>query len=189
MNRRFSQAHARFGRAIQRRAGFTLIEAALALMIVGVGVVASMRLFASCGQENRVATNMTSAMLLGQNIREAMNGLAFNDPYTDTTVFGPEAGETLSNYNDLDDFDAQTFNPPIDSLRRTITAMSQYTQVVTVAPIFPNKLDSNLDDANPEISDATYTGAVRVRVRILYRARPDDPAIEIYRTAWVRLDN
>ena len=66
--------------------------------------------------------------------------------------------------------------------------MSQYTQVVTVLPVFPNKIDSNLNDAALEIPKSTYTGAARVRVRILYRAGSTGTPQEIYRASWVRSD-
>jgi hypothetical protein len=184
MSAKLAQLRARRGRG-----AFTLIETAMALIIVGVGVVASMRLFASCSQQNTASTQMTLAMHLSGNIREAMSGLAFDDPNTGTGGWGPETGETLANYNDVDDFDGLSFNPPIDSLRSTITSMGQYTQVVTVVPIFPNKLNSNVDDASPEIPDGTYTGAVRIRVRILYQRTANEPTAEVYRCAWVRLDN
>src|SRR4051812_43935980 len=42
--------------------GFTLIETALATIIVGVGIVASMQLFATCSVQNRVSNQMTAAM-------------------------------------------------------------------------------------------------------------------------------
>ena len=100
-----------------RRRGFTLIEAALATTIVGVGVVASAQLFLSCTQQNASSANMTTAMLLASNVREAMSGLAFNDPTNGTATFGKETGETLPVFDDIDDFDGGSFNPPIDSLR------------------------------------------------------------------------
>ena len=177
-------------RRARRAPGFTLIETGMALVIVGFAVVASFRLFASCAHENRVSTQMTVAMLLAQNVREAITGSAFNDPQSGTAVFGPEAGENgLVYFDDIDDFDGQSLNPPIDSLRAPITSMGQYTQVVTVVPVFPNKLNSNLNDANLEINKTTYTGAARVRVRVLYQPVATQPAIEVYRAAWVRLDH
>ncbi|CAN5642989.1 hypothetical protein BH09PLA1_BH09PLA1_25050 [soil metagenome] len=150
------------------------------MIIIGVGVVASVRLFSACSQENRVSNQMTTAMLLTAHIREEMVGLSFNDPISGRTNFGFESGETLPAFNDIDDFDGQTFSPPIDSLRSTITSMSQYSQVVSVVPVFPNKLNSNSNDASPEISKTTYTGGVRVRVRVLYRTKPSDTAQEVY---------
>ena len=180
-------AHSR--RTGKVRRGFTLIECSLAMIIIGVGVVSSVRLFSACSQENRTSNQMTTAMLLTAHIREAMVGLSFNDPISGRSNFGYESGESLTSFNDIDDFDGQTFNPPIDSLRATVTSMSQYTQVVSVVPVFPNKLNSNTDDTAPEIPKTTYTGAARVRVRVLYRTLPTDPATEVYRASWVRLDN
>ena len=159
------------------------------MVIVGIGVVASIRLFGACAHENRGSNQMTSAMLLGAHVREAMVGLTFNDPISGRTNFGYEAGETLNSFDDVDDFDGQTYNPPIDSTRSPITSMSQYSQVVSVVPVFPNKLSSNANDTAPEIPKTTYTGAVRVRVRITYRANPTDPPAEVYRASWVRLDD
>jgi prepilin-type N-terminal cleavage/methylation domain-containing protein len=178
------------------RHGFTLIETAMAMVIVGVAIVASMRLFAACSIQNRASTQMTTAMLLAGNVREAMIGLSFSDPTTGRATFGSEAGETLATYNDLDDFNgpansvSQSFNPPIDSLRGRVTSLSQFTQVVSVMPVWPYKLSGNTSESAPEISPrSTYTGAVRVRVRVLYRMRPTDTPVEVYRCSWVRVDN
>jgi len=165
------------------------------MVIVGVAIVASMRLFASCSQQNSVSTRMTTAMLLAGNVREAMTGLSFNDPIFGKATFGSEVGETLASYNDVDDFNgpansvSQSFNPPIDSLRAQIPSMSQFTQVVSVMPIWPYKLAGNTNEAAPEIPRTTYTGAVRVRVRVLYRTNPTDPQVELYRCSWVRVDD
>src|SRR5689334_3570107 len=178
-----------------RPGAFTLIETGIAMVIVGVAIVASMRLFASCSQQNSVSTRMTTAMLLAGNVREAMTGLSFNDPIFGKATFGSEVGETLASYNDVDDFNgpansvSQSFNPPIDSLRAQIPSMSQFTQVVSVMPIWPYKLAGNTNEAAPEIPRTTYTGAVRVRVRVLYRTNPTDPQVELYRCSWVRVDD
>lgn len=169
--------------------GFTLIECALAMVIIGVGMIASIRLFSACSQQSSSSNQMTTAMLLTSHIREAMVGLSFNDPISGRSNFGYEAGETLPTFDDIDDFDGQTYNPPIDSLRSTITSLGQYSQVVSVLPVFPNKLKSNTNESALEISKTTYTGAARVRVRILFRAKTTDTAKEVYRASWVRLDN
>ena len=36
-----------------------------------------------------------------------MANLAFSDPIKGTTNFGPETGETLATFNDVDDFDGE----------------------------------------------------------------------------------
>ena len=168
---------------------FTLPEASLAVLIVGIGFLAVMELFSACTMENQRSSQMTTAHLLCTNIQEMTANLAFKDPYYATTTWGAEGGETVGNFNDLDDFDGQTFSPPRDSTRAAIPELAKYTQVVTVMPVDPNRPGNNTDPAKPEIGKGTYTGGVRMRVIVLYRARPTEVPVEVLRSTWVRLDN
>jgi hypothetical protein len=169
--------------------GFTLIEAALTTVITGLAFVAIMQLFAACTMQNRVGVNMTTAMMLAGHIQETMTGLAFNDPALANTYFGPEPGQSLKAYDDVDDFDGLSLNPPIDSLRRPIPELSQFTQVVSVMPVYATQLSSNTDPTAPTIPKSTYTGAVRVMVRILYNPNSTGVAAEVFRTSWIRVDD
>jgi hypothetical protein len=180
--------------------GFTLMETALALVIVGTGVLASMQLFATCSDESNTAINATTARMLGENIREAMANLAFADPVSGTARWGPEDGESLASYDDIDDFDGppvsstqpsdgELFSPPIDSMRAQIPALSKYRQVVTVVPVNPTDPAGNADEAAPTLPKGTYTGALRVRVRVQYRAYSTAPWVDLYTTSWVRANN
>jgi Tfp pilus assembly protein PilV len=170
-----------------RRGGFTLIEASLATIIVGVGILSMMQLFTACTRTNGAAVNMTTAMLLAENIRETMAGLSFSDPAYGKTYFGAEPGQTLGSYDDIDDFDGKTYNPPIDSTRQTISSLSEYSQVVSVWPVYATQLSSNSNPASPDFSQTTYTGAARVTVRILHRRTPTSTPNEVYRTSWIRV--
>ena len=172
---------------VPRRRGFTLIEAALTTVIVGLGILSMVELFAACTAQNAAANRMTTAMLLTSHIQECMAGLPFNDPFN-PGHFGPEIGETLATFNDVDDFDGSRFNPPIDSTRKPLPAQSQYTQVISVMPVYTNQLSVNTNETTPTIAKTTYTGAVRVRVKILYQRTPADTATEVYRADWIRLD-
>ncbi|WP_428940066.1 type IV pilus modification PilV family protein [Fontivita pretiosa] len=194
MVRRFSKYRHHSG----GHAAFTLIETSLAMAIVGLGVVAAMSLFAACTSGNRSSALMSTAMMLCTNIQEAMGGLSFADPGSGYRNFGAEANETdVAVYDDVDDFDRRSFNPPIDSLRQPIPELGQYTQLVSVWPIYPNKLSVNSNESSPDLPKtgfapnctAPYTGAVRVRVRILYAARAGDVPTEVFQHSWVRLDN
>src|SRR5688500_8555732 len=171
-----------------RRRGFTLIEAALTTAITGIAFVAIMELFSACTHQNRVGSNITTAMLLAGHVQETMAGLQFNDPATGRANFGPEIGQQLLGYNDIDDFDGQTLNPPIDALRRPIPELKQFTQHVIVMPVYPTQLSANSDPAAPAIPRSAYTGAARVTVRILYRAGATDVPMEVYRSSWIRVD-
>lgn len=172
-----------------RGRGFTLPEASLAVLIVGIGFLAVMELFGACTVENQRSSQITTAQLLATNVQEMTANLAFKDPFYSASTWGVEPMESLTSYNDVDDFDGLSFNPPLDSTRAGIPELARYTQVVTVMPVDPNRPGNNTDAAKPEIGKGTYTGAVRVRVSVLYRARPTEAPVEVMRSAWVRLDN
>ena len=95
-------------------------------------------------------------------------------------TFGPEGGETLTSYDDLDDFDGQTINPPIDALRTSIPNMSQYSQVINVDPVDPNNLSVTLPKT------ITNRTALRIQVQIYFKPRSGGAPQEVYRTGWVR---
>ena len=164
-----------------RLKGFTLIESALTTVIVGFGVSAVMALLAVCTKQNSTGGQMTVAMMLAGNVQEAMANLTFNDPIRGRSTFGPDTGETLASYNDLDDFDGRAFNPPIDSLRANVASLSQYTQTVTVTPVDPNRLTT---DQPKTISNWL---AVRVVVQVSFKPTPSAVAQDVYRASWVRM--
>ncbi|HZN65619.1 MAG TPA: prepilin-type N-terminal cleavage/methylation domain-containing protein [Tepidisphaeraceae bacterium] len=178
------------------RRGFTLMEAMLAITIVGTGILASLELFQTCTAQSRAAHQATTARMLAENIRETMAGLAFNDPTTGGSIWGPEPGEITTTFDDLDDFDGPlndqdlgtTFNPPIDGTREQIQELARYAQQVTVMPVNPNDPATNTDEAKPTLPKTGYTGAVRVRVRVKYQATSNAPWSEVYTTSWVSTD-
>ena len=184
---------------VNARRGFTLSETALAMVIVGTGVLASLQLFGTCTLESQVASQATAARMLAENIRETMANLPFADPVSGTATWGPETtqGETENapiSLDDVDDFDGTlkkgvAFNPPIDSTRAKIPELAKFTQFVTVMPVNPNDPAGNSNEAAATLPKGTYTGAVRVRVRIQYRAYPTAPAQELYSTSWVRAND
>ena len=94
-----------------RLGGFTLIETALATIIVGVGVLSIVSAQQAFHSENAWATNASIATRLGNEIREMTLNLPQHDPVTGSLFWGPEANETtVAAYDDLDDFDGTQGN-------------------------------------------------------------------------------
>ncbi|MFI4882715.1 MAG: prepilin-type N-terminal cleavage/methylation domain-containing protein [Phycisphaerales bacterium JB064] len=97
--------------------GFTLIETALATVIIGVGVVAIVEAHQAFMKSNQWSTHAATATFLGGEIREMTVNLPRHDPVTGLRVaggelegWGPEPGEVLvEDFDDLDDFDGLTF--------------------------------------------------------------------------------
>lgn len=106
------------GRARGRGSGgFTLIETALATVIIGVGVVAIVEAHQAFMKSNQWSTHAATATFLGNEIRELTMNLPRHDPVTGLRVvggtlegWGAEPGEVVvEDLDDLDDFDGLTF--------------------------------------------------------------------------------
>jgi type II secretory pathway pseudopilin PulG len=106
----------------KRRSAFTLIEASLATVIVGVGVLAIVEAQQSFLQKNAWSTHTSTAMFLANELREMTRtmprhdrfsgGVYFLDPdaHTGFRGWGPEPDEvTPLDFDDLDDFDGVAF--------------------------------------------------------------------------------
>lgn len=129
------------------RRGFTLLECALAMVILGVGVMALIEAQSTFFRANRYSSSAATGAYLANEIRERMRACSKHDPVTwlyFTTVgletWGPESDETdTADYDDCDDFDALTFgnggsNPgPIDAAGNVIPQIDETGAVVMVA--------------------------------------------------------
>jgi len=136
--------------------GFTLVEVAIAIAIVAVGVTALMLGLASSTEINRTSRDLNQAVLLAQELREWTVKLPFFDPQlSDPGPLGPETGE--AGIDDLDDLNGQTFSPPRDATGNQIADLPAWRQTVTMNWVDPTSLTT--------VSD-TPTDVVSVRVVI-----------------------
>lgn len=103
--------------------GFTLIEAALATVIVGVGILAMVDAQQAFIKTNTWSSHAASGTFLANEIRELTRNLPKHDPVvglsldddgsggTTLSGWGPNAAEFgLVDFDDLDDFDGITFS-------------------------------------------------------------------------------
>lgn len=117
-----SSARTRAGGVAAAAPGFTLIEASMATVIIGVGVLAMVDAQSSFIVANQWSSHAASATFLANEIRELTRNLPKHDPVVglfldddgeggfDLQGWGPDAGEvTLSDFDDIDDFDGITF--------------------------------------------------------------------------------
>jgi type II secretory pathway pseudopilin PulG len=135
--RRQSWRGGRSGRATGRRGGFTLIEAAMATVIIGVAFTAMLQLIAAGTKANGEGTEMTTAINLAANIHEASVRVAYDDLF------------------DL----RGTQNPPVDARLHSITGMPGWQQVVEVSYVDENRLTL-------AVPDTQYEPTVRITVII-----------------------
>ena len=123
-----------------KRRGFTLAEVALTTVIVGTGILAVVELMAVCTQQNREASDSTTAMYLANNVQEAIAHLPFSDPSGSATFGLEEAGQPSAVWDDVDDFNGFVASPPIDAALNPITALANFRQEVTVQRVDPQRM-------------------------------------------------
>ena len=143
------------------RRGFTLMETAMAQVIVGVAIAAMCQLLTVGTQSNRAAGDLTTGVNLANVIHELAVGLPFTDG----------GSPVIGTFHDIWDLN-QTFTPPIDSRDIAISTYPNWSQQVTVQTVALNQLTS----VRP--NDQTVPTA-RVTVIILHNNQ------QVYQASWV----
>jgi len=152
--------------------GFSLIEVLIAVMLVGLAVTSLMAANGAFTRANGAGTDLSTAEFLIEQIRELTALLPVIDPESETSTFGPEGGETLGTYDDLDDFDNATFSPPINSERAPLSEVGAFTQQVTVENVSASNFQQVVGDHTSNF--------VRVTVKIFLNSR------QISSARWLR---
>lgn len=155
--------------------GFSLIETLIAILLVGFAVAALLAANGAFTRANGAGTDLSTAEFLVEQIRELTALLPVVEPNTPASgvdVFGPESGETLATYDDLNDFDGASYSPPIGASRSPLAELAAFSQQVAV---------QNVNATNFEQVVADHSSAfVRVTVRVYVNSK------EITAASWLR---
>ncbi len=163
------------------RRGVTMMETALATILVGLSVLAIVNLVTVVTQQSFYAQKTTTALMLANNIRELTDGLPYNDPAAGTHL-GPLAGQNnVSQYNDVECFNGYVASPPIDAHRQVLSNMANWQQSVTVTHVSP----ANYTLVDPLPTDAACT-LDRVQVTVSYKAAGSATWLPIVTTEWLK---
>lgn len=155
------------------RKGFTLVETALAMVIVGTGVMALLELLAAGSMVNASGTTLTTAVNLANNIHEITIGLPFQNPTNPTSLAKDSGGPTAYTY--LWDMNGDTYSPPLDVRRNPIATYSNWSQKVTINTVDPTNVTASRPN-DPTVPTArvsvviTHNGAVVYQVSWLITA-------------------
>jgi len=85
--------------------GFSMVEAVVAVGMVGSGVLVMMTAASGAVARRENAQARTVAAMLVGEVLEEIRSLPYEDPTVTTTTLGPESGETLASRSDADDAD------------------------------------------------------------------------------------
>lgn len=101
------------------RAGFTLLETMLAVLIVAIGVLAAVDAQTYFDRSNSWSSQSTVGMYLANEVRQAMEGKPRHENSGIAATPGSDSGETatgagfLDTADDIDDFHNVTFGPAL----------------------------------------------------------------------------
>ena len=157
------------------RDGFTLIEVAVATVIVGIGMAALMVSVGSSTRVNEAGGKLAQATVLAQEIREWTLALPFSDPDAQDAHNppGPDGVDPQVSVDDLDDLMGVTFKPPRVGMGIAISSLPDWSQTISMSWRDPNDV-AVLAPHGPGTTDVVY-----VHVDVLYRNVP------VYGTNWL----
>ena len=115
-----------------RRRGFTLIEAMMVTVIIGVGVMGMLQLLAAGTMVNSDSTERTTAVHLVNNFNEKV----VRTPYANLRTLATSI--------------PKEYNPPVDGMNRVLNEYSEWSQVVTVRYVNPQNLSFTVPDTQIE---------------------------------------
>lgn len=146
------------------RPGFSLIEAVISILIVGIMLVAALNTIgASKLSTVRVQEQVTGEMLAEELMSEIMLQ-AFEDP-SETPVFGPEVTENLKKrklWDDVDDYDGWSASPPEEKDGTPLADMDDWSRQVTVTPVVR---------VTPDVENLVSKKTLHVKVTVTHQGR------------------
>jgi Tfp pilus assembly protein PilV len=159
-----------------RRAGFSLVETAVATVMVGLGIVALVTSLGAGSRVNAAGRDLTKAVYLAQEMREWTLRLPFKDPDAGdaNNPPGPDGSDPHVFVDDLDDFYASgglVFSPPRDGTGQSISDMTGWSQKVTLTW-------RNAANFSQVVTPGSST-VINVQVSILFQGK------EVFATNWL----
>ncbi|MBX3364453.1 MAG: hypothetical protein KF866_06790 [Phycisphaeraceae bacterium] len=146
------------------RRGLSIIETAIATVLVGTLVVGAVRIVGTHAASRTVMVQRLQAEFLAQHLAAEIASKFYADPTDSTDVFGPSASEVVSgrtSFNDVDDYHGLSESPPRGPNGAVLTGLTGVTRSVSVAYV----------TAEGDVS-AVDTGLKRVTVSVVRRGRP-----------------
>ncbi len=155
-----------------KRGGFSLVEVLIAIALVGLTIASIVAANSVFTQNNSTALDISTSEYLLEQIKEFTMLLPVVDPQDPNLNFGNKEA-ALSDYDDLCDFDDETFSPPINAERLTLPEFSTFSQKITVQKVSPSNFEL-------VIADNGVSPFVRVTVEIYRHGQ------KLASSSWIR---
>ena len=152
-------------------AGFTLVEAAISVAIVGVLLVSSTAVFSSLAKNRTVQAESRLAMLLGQQLMAEVVQSTFQQSGT-TPPFGPQSGQTRPTFTAVDCYDGYVATPPVSEAGTALPDYTGWTERVDVVFADPLHPAANLSTSTLKKVTVTITApSKKTYVLVGYRSK------------------
>jgi len=157
--------------------GFTFVEVLIATLLVGLAIASLLAANRAFTQANDAGTDLSTAEFLLEQIKELTALLPVVEPGTPESavdVFGPESGETLATYDDLNDFDGASYSPPINADRNLLNEYATFSQQVTVENVSASDFEQVVGDHGSSfvrVTVSVYQNAQQITAASWLRAR------------------
>ncbi len=143
-----------------RRAGIAMVEAVMAIAVVGGLAVAAMSLVSSVAVERRVSNERSFGQLLARQLAEEIAVLPLDAAIDAGAIDSALPARTL--YDDVTDYDGYTRSPPRMRDGTAVPGADGWTRSVEVTEVAPG---------NPEGAEVADTDVYRVRVTAEFNGR------------------
>ncbi|MEP0843428.1 MAG: hypothetical protein HRF43_12060 [Phycisphaerae bacterium] len=112
----------------------SLVEVAVSMLIVGVGLTAGVQALGSFAAGSRAWQERSVAAHLAAQLMAEINALPFQEPGGAAGTIGRESGETAlrTTFDDIDDWDGWNQSPPVNSWGSPMSEYTGYCQQVSV---------------------------------------------------------
>jgi len=158
------------------RRGATLIEAVLAILVLGIAIPPLVGMFREVAARSADGTYQQVAVTCAESLLEEIASRAFEDPDVLNGSFGAEEG-SRSSFDDVDDYDGLNESPPA---RLDGTPLDDYGGLVRTATV------DNVTAADPDPVTAAADGSTdckRIRVKVTWTgARGGELTLSTLRT-------
>lgn len=107
------------------RGVFSFVEILLATIVLALSATATAYWMETTTNLSRDADEQTIGSALVKIVESMASSKAFSEP--GSIDFGPEQGETLTSFDDLDDFHGLVANPPFDADGKSMPEFADWT--------------------------------------------------------------
>ena len=158
-----------------RQNSFTIVEAVMAMLVVSILLVASMRATGAAARMQYKTAERINGRMLADGLMNDILPLAYEDPAL-PVMFGVESNESAAskiNWDDVDDFNGWSESPPQNrdgTVMPNLTSWRRTVAIDRVNPLTPTQVMASETGAK-RITVNVYHNSVLVATRVAIRTK------------------